>query len=139
MKKGKNSKNRKLLLLLLLTACNLACYSQSNEVKKDITILYLYADKLPTFPTGKKGLKSFIKNNIKWPNSDIDAHGSVLVSFIVVNTGVIKDIVVEKSLGYDFDNEAKRLVASMPNWNSGVLNGKKVNVKLYLPISFVLK
>jgi hypothetical protein len=36
------------------------------------------------------------------------------------------------------DEEAIRLVSSMPNWIPGVWEGENVPVKVYLPVSFVI-
>ena len=64
--------------------------------------------------------------------------GKVLVSFVVDNKGNIKDISLTKSANEFLDKEALRVVKSMPKWNPGKKDNKKVNVKLTLPISFKL-
>ena len=38
--------------------------------------------------------------------------------------------------GVLFENEAKRVVRSMPDWIPAVYIGRKVRVKFHLPISF---
>lgn len=61
----------------------------------------------------------------------------VYVKFTVGKDGNIKD--VELARGSSFksaDEEALRLVKSMPAWEAGQQRGQKVNVKYVLPISF---
>ncbi|WP_410528593.1 energy transducer TonB [Spirosoma sp. KUDC1026] len=50
--------------------------------------------------------------------------------------GSVSDLVVLKGLGLEADQEAVRIVSSMPNWVPGTVNGKPVSVKFVLPISF---
>lgn len=63
----------------------------------------------------------------------------MLLSFVITKKGNIESIKLEKFLLKQFDNEAIKVIKLMPKWNSGLLNGKKVNVKIYLPIDFFLK
>ena len=47
---------------------------------------------------------------------------------------------IVKSTGYDvLDNEAMRVVKSMPAWEPGKQKGKPVNVKYNVPIRFKQK
>jgi len=41
-------------------------------------------------------------------------------------------------LGAGLDEEVVRVIESMPRWNPGIQNGKKVNVEFKMPIKFKL-
>ncbi len=43
-----------------------------------------------------------------------------------------------KGIGSGCDEEALRVISSMPDWNPGRQNGKEVRVQLNMPISFKL-
>jgi len=128
-------------LIVFIMLCSVNNYSQVIDtiLPKEKVLLYVYVDKLPSFFGGAKKLRSFVKNNLKWPNQDIDIQGAVLLSFIIDKSGNIKNIQIEKSLHVSFDREAKRVFEMMPKWKPGELNGEKIDVKMYFPIDFALK
>lgn len=102
---------------------------------------YLYAEVMPAFPGGEEAMLKFMSENVSYPLSAKRAgiSGTVFVSFTVGASGNITDIKVVKSLGGGTDEEAIRLIKSMPNWLPGKMNGREVPVRLTLPIRFVLK
>lgn len=130
--------NKKILILVLVT-CLLgrSALTQTNK-QIDKTYLYFYTDKLPEFKGGADKLKSFLKQNLKWPDRFTDIQGTVLLSFIVTVDGDIVKIKVEKSLSDAFDEEAKRIVKLMPKWIPGSMGNNRVPVKIYFPIEFVI-
>jgi protein TonB len=44
-----------------------------------------------------------------------------------------------KGIGAGCDEEAIRVIKSMPKWNPGKQNGRPVNVKVFVPIVFKLQ
>ena len=102
-------------------------------------VLYLYTDKLPQYPGGSFALSRFIDSTIKWPSEDIDFEGTIVVSFVIDENGRINDIKVINSKISAIDQEAIRVVSQMPEWIPGVLDNKKVQTLLYLPVTFKLK
>jgi len=95
----------------------------------------------PTFPGGTKALFSFIRTNLKMPAKAKKAgiSGRVFVAFTVEDTGEIKYVNIVKGLGFGCDQEAVRLINSMPNWKPGTISGKPVRVRFNLPISFIFE
>lgn len=66
--------------------------------------------------------------------------GQVIISFTVDEHGHARDYYVARGLGHGLDNEALRIVKSIPNdWVPGVLDGKPLPVILQLPILFKLR
>jgi len=60
------------------------------------------------------------------------------MKFVVNQQGQVEDIESLKDSKPYFVGEAKRLIRQMLRWKAGELDGKKVKVKLVLPISFKL-
>ena len=84
----------------------------------------------------------FLMMNMKYPQTAVKAkqQGRVIVGFIVRKDGTVSDVHITRSVGYDvLDKEAMRVVKSMPAWEPGKQNGKPVNVKYNVPITFRLK
>ena len=64
--------------------------------------------------------------------------GRVYVTFVVETDGTITDIRVLRGIGGGCDEEAVRVVKTMPKWTSGVQREQAVRVQFNLPIRFVL-
>ena len=103
-------------------------------------ILYS-ADKMPEYPGGMAAMKKFLANNIEYPSRarHMGVEGQVLVSFVVNQNGDISGIQVLKSPGKDIEEEAIRVLKSMPKWTPGMNNGVPVNVRFTLPITFAIR
>ena len=120
------------LLLLLISG---TAFGQAKETNNK-PILYLYADKLPTFEYDG-GVKKYIYSNLKWPYQ-ADVEGHVLVSFVIKKDGNVGNIKIEKGLMSKCDEEVIRVIENMPKWTPGELNSEKVDIKLYLRVTFVM-
>jgi protein TonB len=95
----------------------------------------------PTFPGGDAALFKYLGENIKYPAMAKDAgvSGVVFVTFKVGKDGGVSDVNVLRGIGAGCDEEAIRVVKSMPKWNPGKQRGKEVIVQFNLPIRFTLK
>ena len=94
---------------------------------------------MPEFKGGNKAMMEFLMMNMKYPESAVKAkqQGKAVVGFVVKKDGTVSDVYIVKSTGYDvLDNEAMRVVKSMPAWEPGKQNGKPVDVKYFVPITF---
>lgn len=95
----------------------------------------------PTYPGGKEGLMNYLMTNLKYPKEleKQGAEGKVFVSFTIANTGVVEDVAVAKSSGFEaLDAEAVRVINNMQNWEPATKDGKKVATEMTLPIVFKL-
>lgn len=109
------------------------------SVKEDNRIYtYTTVDIAPQFPGGENALRSFIENNIKYPDAEQEKNynGMALVSFVVEKNGKITNARVISDLGGGSGQEALRLVSIMPDWYPGYNGGKPVRVQYTLPIEF---
>jgi TonB family protein len=95
---------------------------------------------MPQYPGGIQELFRFLSNAIKYPVEAEKAgtQGRVIVTFVVKKDGSISDAHIVKSVDPLLDEEALRVINAMPNWEPGTQNGKPVNVKYTVPISFRL-
>ena len=95
---------------------------------------------MPQYPGGIQELFRFLSNVIKYPVEAEKAgtQGRVIVTFVVKKDGSISDAHIVKSVDPLLDEEALRVINAMPNWEPGTQNGKPVNVKYTVPISFRL-
>lgn len=94
---------------------------------------------MPSFPGGYDALKKFIDENLRYPHPDFCGEGRVVVTFTVETDGSLTDISVVRSIAKELDEEAVRLVKSMPKWIPGQhVEGKPGRMKYTLPIAFKL-
>ncbi|MFM7178453.1 MAG: energy transducer TonB, partial [Bacteroidota bacterium] len=63
----------------------------------------------------------------------------VAVTFEVDARGKIKDVKVVRGIGGGCDEEAIRVVKSMPQWKPGKQRGMPVRVQYNLPFRFTLR
>ena len=95
----------------------------------------------PQYPGGKEGLMNYMMTNLKYPKAleKAGSEGKVFVKFVVAKNGVVKDVAVAKSSGFEaLDEEAVRVINNMQNWEPGTKEGKKVDTEMTLPIVFKL-
>ena len=98
------------------------------------------AEQMPSFPGGQSKLIEFLAENTRYPEEckETCIQGRVVVTFLVERDGSISHIKVVKSLDPLLDEEAVRVVSSMPKWNPGMQNGMRVGVKYTIPVTFRL-
>ena len=101
---------------------------------------YMVVEQMPEFPGGLEMLNDYLKENIKYPEAAKEAgvEGRVFVSFIVDLDGRVSNVKAMRGIGGGCDEEAVRVVESMPKWKPGIHKGKVVRVAFNLPIYFKL-
>ena len=111
-----------------------------GEVSPDDMVddVYTIVEQMPEFPDGDKGLYQFVHDNIKYPAEakEKGIRGRVFVNFIVEPDGSLSNIKVLKGVGGGCDEEAIRLVESMPKFKPGIQNGEAVRVSYTIPVIF---
>ena len=98
-------------------------------------------DRDAEFPGGMLGLGQYITDNLQYPASakEKGISGNVRVSYIIDKDGSIIDAKVIDSVDPDLDNEALRLIRSMPKWKPGVRKSRYVKMRTSTVINFELK
>ncbi len=102
--------------------------------------VFTVVEEIPEFPGGIQALYKYLGKNIKYPAAAAKANvsGKVFLRFVVTKEGEAKDISIIKGIGFGADEEALRVVSSMPRWRPGMQDSKAVNVLYNLPIAFEL-
>lgn len=103
--------------------------------------IFTIVEEMPKFPGGIEALFSYLSKTLKYPAMAKDANiqGKVYVTFIVDRDGSIANAQVLRGIGGGCDEEAIKVVKSMPKWEPGKQRGKAVRVQYNLPINFILK
>ncbi len=138
---------KKMLFTFALMALPLfALKATAQETPTDTTV-YRVVEKLPEYPEGIDKLMKYIRTctanywKKKYPNGRPIVHedgiiGRVIVSFVINENGQVTDPEVLRHVDKDLDKEAIRIIKSMPRWIPGEHKGKKVKVRLTLPVQF---
>lgn len=102
---------------------------------------FTFVEQMPTFPDGEAAMLKYIREHIKYPAiaKENGIEGTVVVQFVVTKDGDIQKVSIARGIGGGCDEEAARVVKSMPNWKAGKHNGKAVPVSFTLPIRFKLE
>jgi len=103
--------------------------------------IFTVVEQNPEFPGGISEMYKFLGKNIKYPSvaSRANVSGKVFLTFVVNTDGSIQNVGVLKGLGFGCDEEATRVVKTMPKWKPGKQSGRPVRVKYNLPINFQLE
>ena len=112
------------------------------QTQQSATKAYDVVEVMPKFKGGESAMMEFLMMNMKYPQAAVKAkqQGRAIVGFVVRKDGTVSDVHITKSAGYAvLDEEAMRVVKSMPAWEPGKQKGKPVNVKYNVPITFRLK
>ncbi len=101
---------------------------------------FVAVEQMPQFPGGEAAMQEFLAKNIKYPAiaAENGIEGVVVVRFVVSKTGDIQDVEVLAPVDRALDDEAKRVIKSMPKWIPGKQNGNNVAVYFTAPIRFKL-
>ena len=112
----------------------------SGNADDDNTI-QTYIEQMPLFPGGEQELLKYIGENLKYPiiDQENNVQGKVVLRFVVTKTGAVDKVEILSSLSHSADNEAIRVVRSLPKFVPGKQNGKNVAVWFTLPVTFKLQ
>ena len=103
--------------------------------------IFKVVEEMPEFPGGAAKMMEYIQKNIKYPMMarESDIQGRVFVNFVVEPDGSITNVTVMRGIGGGCDEEALRVVQSMPNWKPGKQRGSAVRCSFTVPIIFKLQ
>jgi protein TonB len=94
----------------------------------------------PLFPGGDNGLLKYIAENTVYPIVALESNiqGTVYIRFVVTKTGDVGKVTLIRSADPLLDEEALRVVKTIPKWTPGKNNGNPVNVWFIIPVKFEL-
>ena len=121
-------------LLILLEGLSTLADKPENDT------VFQVVDEMPEFPGGEKALMDYVSNNVKYPQEAKDKNiaGRVFIGFVVEKDGSINEVKVLRGIGGGCDEEAVRVIKSMPKWKPGIQKGKPVRVSFQMPFVFKL-
>lgn len=102
--------------------------------------VFTVVEVMPEFPGGQGALLKFLATNVRYPESAVKngIEGRVSSSFVVGKDGAISEAEVIRGVSPELNEEALRVINSMPVWSPGKQRGKAVNVKYTVPVTFRL-
>ena len=111
-----------------------------TKMQPDENGVYQIVEEMPSFPGGEQALIDYVSKNVVYPQEarDKEISGRVFVSFVVEKDGSVNEVKVMRGIGGGCDEEAVRVIKSMPKWKPGKQEGKPVRVSYMMPINFKL-
>ncbi|RDY58670.1 energy transducer TonB [Flagellimonas nanhaiensis] len=124
-----------------------------DEVEDDVVVPFAIIEYVPVFPGCEvyesqadrkecfnQKVQEHIRKNFKYPPAALDMGitGKVFVQFVINSKGQVTEI---RQRGPDrlLEQEAVRIISTLPQVKPGVQRGKPVKVKYSIPIHFVMK
>ena len=106
----------------------------------DNDTVYQIVEEIPQFPGGENALMEYVSKNVVYPEEakEKEIQGRVFISFVVEKDGSIGEVKVLRGIGGGCDEEAARVISSMPKWKPGKQKGEFVRVSYQIPIMFKL-
>lgn len=153
------------MILLVLTFSMVDCSIASSP---DDTV-YDEVDVMPEYPGGIQEVRKYIAQNLTYPEiaAEQGVAGRIFVQFTVYENGSVQDVIIMRSdintkvgdeivvVGYErgeaknassqkeeiiaLENEAVRVVKTIPDFTPGLKDGKPVKVRFTFPIQFALQ
>ncbi len=113
-----------------------------TEIPEEISEKPIYNPSVkPKFPGGISALQTYIARHTEYPElaKQNNIQGTVYIKFEVTKTGTIGKVqIMNKQVDELLQNEAAKVIKSLPKFKPGLQNGKPVNVWYSLPVSFKL-
>ena len=131
----------KLVSLFIALFLCLPLFAQKESVPRiDSEGVYLIPDEMPKFPGGMQAMMKYLATNVKYP---VEAQkkgvsGRVIIQFVVMEDGTPGQGKVVRGVDPLLDEEALRVVKTMPKWSPGMADGKAVKVRFTIPVMFSL-
>ena len=94
----------------------------------------------PMYPGGSHEMTRFIANSLRYPReaADNDKQGLVVYNFVVELDGSLTNFEIMHRAHPLLDEEALRIIKSMPPWRPAVYKGENVRSTQYVPMYFKL-
>lgn len=114
---------------------------EENSVRKSLNDMAEEKDiTAPSFPGGLDALKEFERRNIQYPSAakELKLEGRVIVRAMVDKQGRLSEFSVIQSSDACFNEEALRIVKSMPRFTPAMKNGSAIEHECRIPVFFKL-
>jgi len=111
-----------------------------EPIIEDVFEPYAIQEK-PFYPGGDSELIRYVSEHTKYPviAQESGIEGTVYIRFVVTKTGAVGQASVMRAVDPLLEEEALRVVKSLPKWTPGKNNGNPVNVWFIIPVRFKLQ
>lgn len=128
--------------LLTIFCFNLNAQSSYNyeevigDSKKEID----FYGKFAMYPEGKKGLKTYLMQNLQYPDLALEQklEEKVTIVYRVSKKGKVKHMRVKNGEHKVLVKASKRVLKNMKNWKPGEVHGKRIATQYQQDFNFVL-
>ena len=112
----------------------------NKRTEIDSDKVFSSVEEMPKFPGGDEALLKYVGMHLNYPKEALrnNVQGKCILKFVVTKIGTIGKIKIVRSLSQECDEEAKRVVITLPEFFPGRQNGRPVNVWYTLPVNFRL-
>ena len=145
-------KRLQILLPLLVLSLPFAIMAQTEEPQEPMTIVETMpvwgtcSDNAgegfmhPSMSCTDQAIMDFVLAELKYPKKARrkGVEGKVVIKFVIEKNGEVGEASVMKPVSPLLDQEALRVVQSMPPFRPGTQRGKPVRVMFHLPFNFAL-
>ncbi len=115
-------------------------YQMEEEEEPVSEEIFVIVESMPEYPGGISALYQYISDQIRYPTmaKELGIQGKVFVTFVIEPDGTVSGVAVLRGIGGGCDEEAVRVVKSLPRWKAGKQRGVPVRVRCKLPVKFTL-
>lgn len=114
---------------------------QAEEEEAAEEEIFVFVEDQASYPGGEEARMKFLRDNIKYPEmaKESGIQGTVYLKFVIEKDGTISNVQVVRGIGGGCDDEAVRVLKSMPKWQPAKQRGRPVRVWFNMPIKFTLQ
>ncbi len=111
-----------------------------DKMKPNEDGVYQIVEEMPQFPGGETKLMEYVAKSLTYPQEarDKGIDGRVFIGMVIEKDGSVSNVKVLRGIGGGCDEEAVRVIKSMPKWKPGMMKGEPVPVSYQIPINFKL-
>ena len=131
-------------LVYIVFLISFSHFSYSSSISRVIVFdndsIYEQVDVYPEFKGGMEEFVQYVQDNLKYPEEAIDKNETarVFVEFVIDKSGQVRDAQLKREEKEYFEMSAIEVISEMPKWKPGLKNGKYVNTKVIVLITFQL-
>lgn len=129
--------NNTIYIAMMKDGTNFDYVAEKSKMDGEV---FTMVESQPRYPGGMDAFYQYLGQEMKYPLQARKAgiEGRVYVQFIVEPDGTISEVTTLKGIGGGCDAEAERVMTNTSGWIPGEQRGKKVRVRMVLPLIFKL-
>lgn len=119
----------------------IAVENPQPEISEEVETIPVSVQEMPEFPGGMSALMKYVGDHLNYPaeaqRNNIE--GKVFLKFVVNTDGSVNRIELIRGIDPVLDNEAIRVIGTLPRFKPGRQNGVAVRVWFSMPINFKIE